>query len=191
MEGRVTENRYPEYGVFFERIRNIQDIQNKQKHRGLNDYNIFTSLLKASDEVRLHSRFIFSLLNPEGDHYQGTLFLEKFIEAIGLSEFGLNIDQATVHKEYKNIDLYITDGEKHIIIENKIWAEDQRCQIIGYINKVVDDHDDGVTENGSGPSQIDQNYIRVVYLTARKDKLAPEGHLVDNEGYIAAVETPS
>jgi hypothetical protein len=186
MEGRTTDNQCGEYDNFFERIRNIQDIKNKQKGRGLNNYNIFTSLLKASDEVRLHSRFIFSLLNPDGDHYQGTLFLEKFIEAIGLADFGLNMDQAKVYKEYENIDLYITDGEKHIIIENKIWAEDQRCQVIGYVNKVVNGHDDGGTECDSEPSRINPSYIRVVYLTARNDKSTPDGHLVDSEGYIAS-----
>jgi hypothetical protein len=187
MNNSLPESQRCKYDIFFQNVECVREKQNKQKSRGLNDYNIFTSLLKASDEVRLHSRFIFSLLNPEGEHYQGTLFLEKFIEVIGLADFGIDVHQASVYVEYENIDLYITDGEKHIIIENKIWAEDQKCQIIRYINRVVDDHNDGVTETDTGLSHIDQDYIRVVYLTARNDKFEPKGHVVD-AGYITADE---
>ena len=185
MNNNSSESERCKYDSFFQDVECVREEQNKQKSRGLNDYNIFTSLLKASDEVRLHSRFIFSLLNPEGEHYQGALFLEKFIEVIGLADFGININQASVYVEYENIDLYITDGEKHIIIENKIWAGDQKCQIIRYINTVVDDHNDRVTETDTDLSHIDQDYIRVVYLTARNDKFFPEGHVVD-AGYITA-----
>lgn len=180
MTGENIETEKSMHGTFFERVREFKDIQRGQKSRGLNDYNIITSLLKVSDEVRLHSRFLSSLLKPDGDHYQGGLFLEKFIEVIGLNDFNLDIRQATVHVEYKNIDLYITDGNKHIIIENKIWAKDQKHQIIGYINKMVDADSDSATRIDD-LSRIDNDYIRVVYLTARNDKLVPEGHVVVKE----------
>ena len=94
----------------------FKSIQEQQKKRGLNDYNLFTSLLDKSDEVRLHTRFICSLLNPEGNHFQDDLFLEKFISAVGINNFGLNTKNAKVFREYEYIDLYITDGDKHIII---------------------------------------------------------------------------
>jgi len=42
--------------------------QENQRKRGLNDFNIFTTLLNKSDEVRLHSRFLHFLLNPIADH---------------------------------------------------------------------------------------------------------------------------
>ena len=118
---------------FFVNYEKFKHVQEKQKMRGLNDYNLFTSLLDESDEVRLHSRFIYSLLNPEGKHFQGDLFLEKFISVVGLKDFGLDSKNATVYKEYEYIDLYITDGKKHIIIENKIFAGDQDEQISKYI----------------------------------------------------------
>ena len=66
MNKSISEGGRPEYDKLFQEIDYARRIQNKQKSRGLNDYNIFTSLLKANDEVRLHSRFIYSLLNPEG-----------------------------------------------------------------------------------------------------------------------------
>ena len=185
MNKSISESERLEYDKLFQEVEYARDIQNKQKSLGLNDYNIFTSLLKANDEVRLHSRFIYSLLNPEGNHYQGTLFLESFIKEIGLGEFGIDIHNASVYVEYGNIDLYITDDEKHIIIENKIWAKDQKYQIIRYINALVDDHNDGVTATDTDVSHIDQDYIRVVYLTARTDKHVPEGHQ-ESGGYITA-----
>ena len=114
----------------------FKSIQEQQKKRGLNDYNLFTSLLDKSDEVRLHTRFICSLLNPEGNHFQDDLFLEKFISAVGINNFGLNTKNAKVFREYEYIDLYITDGDKHIIIENKIYASDQDRQISNYIEKI-------------------------------------------------------
>ncbi|RDU66340.1 PD-(D/E)XK nuclease family protein, partial [Helicobacter equorum] len=44
---------------------------------------------------------------------------------------------ARVYKEYKNIDVYITNGERHIIVENKIWAGDQDRQIERYIEIIA------------------------------------------------------
>uniref|UniRef100_UPI0026308851 PDDEXK-like family protein n=1 Tax=uncultured Campylobacter sp. TaxID=218934 RepID=UPI0026308851 len=101
-----------------------------------NDYNLFLALFDASDEVRLHSRFICSLLDPNSPHYQKELFLELFIKACGLEDFGLNSQIAKVYKEYENIDIYITDGTKHIILENKIYAGDQEAQIKRYIKTI-------------------------------------------------------
>lgn len=125
-----------EWNDFFTNYTKFKSIQEKQKMRGLNDYNLFTSLLDVSDEVRLHTRFIYSLLDPKGSHYQGNLFLRKFISAAGIEKFGLDTENTKVFKEYKFIDLYMTDGNKHIIIENKIYAGDQEGQISNYINKI-------------------------------------------------------
>jgi len=106
-----------EYKKFFDAFTKFKSKQNKQKQRGFNNYNILTTVLKRSDEVRLHSRMIHSLLDPNGRHYQGSLFLEKFIAILGLETFGINLENCTVLKEHKCIDLYITDGNRHIIID--------------------------------------------------------------------------
>lgn len=45
-------------------------------------FNIFTTLLKEEDEVRLHTRFIHCLLDPAGFHDCGTLFLDLFLAAL-------------------------------------------------------------------------------------------------------------
>ena len=94
-------------------------------------------MLSKNDEVRLHSRLICGFLNPLGKHYQGDVFLETFLECVGLREWFGNASNARVYKEYKNIDVYITNGERHIIVENKIWAGDQDRQIERYIEIIA------------------------------------------------------
>ena len=76
---------------------------------------------------------IASLLDPSGEHYQSNLFLDKFLEVLNVPEFQIDSEKCSVYREYKNIDLYITDSNKHIIMENKIYARDQKEQIKRYI----------------------------------------------------------
>ena len=117
-------------------IKVLNDKLEIKKLRGNNDYNLFVTLLDINDEVRLHSRFIHSLLDPNSSHYQKELFLELFIKACGLEDFGLDLQNAKVYKEYENIDIYITDGAKHIILENKINAGDHEAHKKRYIKTV-------------------------------------------------------
>ena len=126
-------------------IKVLNDKLEIKKLRGNNDYNLFLALLDINDEVRLHSRFIYSLLDPNSLHYQKELFLELFIKACRLEDLGLDPQNAKVYKEYENIDIYITDGTKHIILENKINAGDQEAQIKRYI-KTVQKENDGEAE---------------------------------------------
>jgi len=108
----------------------------RQKAMGRHDYNIFTLFHGFSDEVNLHSNFIASLLDPNGDHYKGDLFLKLFLETCGIDDFGIDTSRATVFKEFKHIDIYISDGKKHIILENKVYAKDQPTQIARYIKTI-------------------------------------------------------
>jgi len=133
------------YIDFFDEIKKVKEKQEQQKRRGLNDYNLLTTVLKAHDEVRVHSRIIASLLDIEGKHYQDTLFLDKFLEIIKVTEY--QSPYSKIQLEYQNIDLYLNDGEKHIIIENKIWAEDQNRQIERYIDIVKGENRELQPEN--------------------------------------------
>ncbi len=171
-----------DYKDFFNGFKKFKKIQKQQKKRGLNDFNILTTVLRYSDEVRLHSRMIGNLLNPYGKHYQDTLFLEKFLKAIKLDEWGMDLSNITVGIEYKDIDLYITDGNKHIIIENKIWAKDQPCQIIKYINIIVEENRNDFG-NPKENDILDKNLLRIIYLTPRAKKVS-EAHKIDKDGYI-------
>ena len=68
-----------DYEVFFKKIEKFKIEQQKQKQRGLNDFNLLSTVRKYHDEVYLHSTMIGALLDPNGLHYQDTLFLEKFL----------------------------------------------------------------------------------------------------------------
>ena len=135
----------------------------RQRAMGKHDYNIFTLFHGFSDEVNLHSNFMASLLDPNGDHYKNDLFLKLFLEMCGIDDFSIDTSAATVFKEFKHIDIYISDGKKHIILENKVYAKDQPTQIARYIdtiqNKGVEDED-----------------IYVLYLH-------PDGKLPDNQSF--------
>src|SRR5688572_11747237 len=102
------------------------------KLREQNTFNIFSILRNKNDEVNLHSRFIGELLNPIGSHKLGNIFLNHFLKLLNINTQGF--EKATVHREYKDIDILIKSGSKAIILENKIWAEDQEKQLERYNN---------------------------------------------------------
>ena len=158
--GKMTEftQKYQKFFDEFEKA--YKEYENKVKERrarGIHDYNVFDVL--ETKEVK-HSKFIASLLDPKGLHYQGDLFLREFVNACGISDFGLDTSNAQVFREYENIDIYITDGNKHIIIENKICdAKDQDKQIYRYIETIKNEN-----------SSLDNDGILVLYLTPNFDK---------------------
>ncbi len=108
-------------------------------------YNIFDVLGLTTSEVILHSSLIASLLRPD-KHGAGRKFLEAFLRmpSLKLPEGFLDLDKVSVETEKfigpkKNdsggrIDLFLTDGLNHIIIENKIYAGDQENQLLRYHN---------------------------------------------------------
>ena len=111
----------------------------ERRRRGIHDLNIFDVL--ETKEVK-HSRFLSALLDPDGLHYQNDLFLREFVDICELKDFDFDTSRAKVYREYNNIDIYITDGDKHIIIENKLWTIDHDEQIARYIQAIVDEQDE-------------------------------------------------
>lgn len=145
------------YEKFFELIKEFLAKEDERKKRE-NDYNPLLVIRSVSDEVRLHSRMLHSLLNPLGKHYQGSLFLEPFLEKLN---FNIDTSKARIWTEYNHIDLYISDGDKHIIIENKIYADDGDKQIEKYIQKILDEG-------------VECENINVVYLSIDEKEPKPE-----------------
>ena len=127
---------------------------NESKKRGNNDYNPLKAVQNPHDEVNMHSGFIYSLLDTNGAHYQDDLFLSLFLEVLGLKEWFGSTKNAKVGKEPKDIDLYIYNDTKHIIIENKINAKDQPNQIATLIQSVKE-------------SGVEYENIFVVFLTLK------------------------
>jgi hypothetical protein len=98
-------------------------------------FNVFSMLRPEDDEVNLHSRFLFELLNPQGTHGTGTAFLERFLAQAGLEAF--DVTTATVQREYQNMDIFIAnEARQAVILENKIYAPDQPKQLQRYYKAV-------------------------------------------------------
>lgn len=100
-------------------------------------FNLFTVLLQENDEVRLHSRYLAHLLDPDGTHDCDRLFLDSFLETVGLAhkeEFRKCCFAVNEHctNGFGNIDIYIEFEKAIVVIENKIGAADQNHQIGGY-----------------------------------------------------------
>lgn len=123
------------------------------KHREIaqitgENFNIFNILNLHTSEVRLHSNFLSNLLNPEGSHGQGDIFLKIFIDYLTsiekIKKHTFNTIKAKTTSEFYigkktkdrggRIDIYISDNENAIIIENKIYAGDQENQLLRYYN---------------------------------------------------------
>ena len=98
------------------------------------NFNIFRILREGHEEVSVHSRFLFELLNPKGSHGMGDVFLQHFFRICELPT--LSADTVSVFRERANIDLLIQDNTKAIVIENKIYAGDQHEQLKRYFEHI-------------------------------------------------------
>lgn len=116
------------------------------------NYNLFNVLGIYQDELS-HSAVIGDLLNCKGSHGQKDTFLKLFLDEINgfeedseqfkiLQNFKSEKSSAYIEKyigkvdyslgEGGRIDILINDGSNNIIIENKVWAGDQKQQLVRY-----------------------------------------------------------
>lgn len=92
-----------------------------------------------SDEAAL-SKCLASLLDPQGSHGQGSLFLKSFCEKLCPNATWIrNFEHCDVVTEkqangQRRIDIHLTFNEGFIGIENKPWAADQHRQLLDYAN---------------------------------------------------------
>jgi len=143
----------------------LHEKNEKKKKSGIHDYSLMNALLKKTDEVNLHSNFIYSMINPDSSHYYGNKFLKLFLESINEDDF-IDIENAKVYKEKGKIDLLVEDGNHVLIIENKLRAVDQEHQFSRYIQYVYDKYmDKNTTINDK---------IHVIYLSEYKKIPSPE-----------------
>lgn len=134
---------------FFQSTQVLLNLIAEKKQRAIKRgeyYNIFEVLNLSTDEVRLHSSFIADLLNPKGKHGLGVKPLDSFLKILGLDFDDETLVNCNVKREYVigpisadqmsggNIDILLTMGDYLIIIENKIYAGDQRRQLKRYHN---------------------------------------------------------
>lgn len=128
----------------FSFIKNTIKKQEQQKLRGLNDYNMVNVVRKANRELGMHSNVLYSLLDPNGLHYQGDLFLSLFIEHVlemSLDDFGEDIEVRAeeITTANRRIDFTIKSSKHYIGIEMKVNAPDKEDQIKDYYEYLVEE----------------------------------------------------
>lgn len=137
---------------FHQLIESVKGIVSRYKDDAVQsgaDFNIFQIIGLTSDEVRVHSAFLATLLDPQGSHRQGDLFLQLFTKQLSQIVYDFDTKSAVVECEKYigrmtettggRIDIHIEDKKGHkIIIENKIYAPDQTNQLIRYHNYAPD-----------------------------------------------------
>ena len=160
------------YNDLFILIENIIKKQEEQKKRGLNNYNMVNVVRKATHEVGMHSNIIYSLINPNGEHFQGTLFLNLFIEKVlmpklkldSIEDFGeiYSVQAEESTEANRRIDFTIKSDRYAIGIEMKVNAGDLQHQISHYYEQLEKESDLNnknnvyifyLTKYGTNPSQ--------------------------------------
>lgn len=159
-------------------LTNIGLIVNKHhdlaKITGAN-FNIFSVMRAEHDEVRTHSRIIGELLNPRGSHGQGSIFLKLFFRTIDPIKDEVNFDFENakvkveehigfISEDYESggyIDIVIKDNSNQIVIENKIYAQDQTKQLYRYKNYYKDCFLLYLTLDGCEPSIESTNGLKL------------------------------
>ncbi|MFP5040482.1 PD-(D/E)XK nuclease family protein [Parasediminibacterium sp. JCM 36343] len=116
-------------------------------------FNVFSILKMEKMETKTHTPFLAELLNPDGKHFKGNLFLQLFLETIGYYDLEnitpLNVKTASVKPNHYigpvitengkesggNLDIYIQADKQSITIENKIDENtEQEKQVVRYCN---------------------------------------------------------
>ena len=145
-----------------------QERLKKEKEEG-KCFNVFSALNMCSDEVRLHSRLLATLLNPKANHGLGNKFLKLFLIALGLPENYITYCKEQIVERPigevtgttgGRIDIILEDRGHAVIIENKIYASDQPNQLLRY-------HNYGVKTFG-------ENNFKLVYLTLYGSEPSPD-----------------
>lgn len=145
-------------------------------------FNVFNILSIEHLETKVHSPYIANLLNPEGSHGQGDLFYTSFIDQLSLLHPGCSrfrsYDSLQImmekHSQYGFIDIsirnYSKENEFQIIIENKIYADDQERQLERYYRYA------------QNILKLKDKQILLIYLTPQGHR--PSEKSINNELYL-------
>ena len=164
-------------------VEDLLEIRSENDAHVRNSFNVFSAMRSHTDEVKLHSRFIASILDPSAPHGLGTLPLKSFLDICGLNDSILSESRLSVIPNYYDkaeaheIDIFITTKRHAIIVENKInhsdtnYTEDLKYEDGTFVLKgqLERYYDIVIKQYGYNP-----NDIYVVYLTK-------DGHCPSNE----------
>ncbi len=128
-----------------ESVKEIVAQYKAENYRNGKEFNIFYIQRTSSDEKRV-CRFIRELLDPNGSHGQGILFLRRFVKDV-LTDEGYVFDDAEllyskvvceeIIDDSRRIDIVLYIGDRVIPFEVKIYADDQPKQCYDYYHYVV------------------------------------------------------
>ena len=105
----------------------IKESEEKQGKRMETGFNLFYLISDHYYRETFHSDIIAALLSPKEKHGGGNLYLNLFLDMIGVDKS--NYQDAKVHKEYGTndgtlggrIDIFIEGENKHcVVVENKV-----------------------------------------------------------------------
>lgn len=124
----------------------LKDIEFDKLELGLHNPNIFEILRISKTEIR-HSNFLSWLLNPNGSHQLGDVFLKRFLREVFLSDKfndinqvdveGMDFSNVEIHREWNHIDILIKLENIVVCIENKILSKEHSDQLTRY-KKIIE-----------------------------------------------------
>lgn len=142
----------------------LSNAKSQHNIKTFGQYNLFDVLDIGSNEV-LICRFLADLLDPNGKHGCGILFLKAFLEKLSIVIDNVDkaiLENTRVETEYsikadRRIDIVIYNKSFFIPIEVKIYAEEQKNQCYDYYRDICDRHGDCkliyLTRYGTFPSE--------------------------------------
>lgn len=113
----------------------IKESEEKQGKRMKTGFNLFYLISDHYYRETFHSDIIAALLSPKEKHGGGNLYLDLFLDMIGVDKS--NYQEAKVHKEYGTndgtlggrIDIFIEGENNHcVVIENKLNDAGDTCR---------------------------------------------------------------
>ncbi|MBF0457921.1 MAG: PD-(D/E)XK nuclease family protein [Nitrospirae bacterium] len=157
----------------------LEEIRRRREYAP--EWNVFKVLGVESKEAEFHTPFLFGLLNPDGVHGQGRLFLDSFLGRIGekMPEFPKDIISDPnwyVEREVEHVALRICNNrlKKGIYIENKVYTETRRGQLSKYVKLWQRQYENSDRDGG------------IFYLTVRGDE--PPDAAFDDAGQFTRQE---
>ncbi len=153
METIMNENNQQQKEVEMEELqqllKDVYEATKDIKQEKAEPFDVIGTCIGTQETI--HSKFLAELLNPHGSHGLGSAFLKAFYEQIGLKDFhseGCSVrteviceekgKKKTQEKENEGqrsngrIDIVIKNSQELVVIENKIYAQDQQRQLQKY-----------------------------------------------------------
>lgn len=109
-------------------------------------YNVFKILNIKHYEAKVHTPFLCNLLDPNGSHQQGDLFVSSFLKDVLKFEMdSSSFCDIHIYEECSfddgRMDIFLEFKYSHgifgVVIENKIYAPDQNQQLLRYYKHML------------------------------------------------------